>query len=135
MKNIAENLTNKELRNFGLITGLIFTLLFAFLFPWLFERGWPLWPWFIAIPLWSTALSHPPLLKPVYNVWMTIGHILGAINTRIILGFMFYFVFTPFGVALRLLGKDPMARQINRHMKTYRIQIDSTDKNSMENPF
>jgi hypothetical protein len=53
--------------------------------------------------------------------WMAVGHIMGWINTRIILGVVFYFVVTPIGIIRRMLGKDPMGKKIESDLKTYRI--------------
>jgi hypothetical protein len=52
---------------------------------------------------------------------MLIGHVLGWINTRIILGFVFYVVVTPIGLYRRLLGKDPMGRQLRPELDSYRV--------------
>jgi hypothetical protein len=52
---------------------------------------------------------------------MALGHILGWINTRIILGFVFYLIVTPIGFIRRLLGKDPMGKEIRADINSYRI--------------
>jgi Saxitoxin biosynthesis operon protein SxtJ len=52
---------------------------------------------------------------------LALGHIMGWINTRIILGVVFYFVVTPIGMIRRLLGKDPMGKEIRTAVKSYRI--------------
>jgi hypothetical protein len=52
---------------------------------------------------------------------MAMGHILGWVNTRIILGILFYVEVTPIGVIRRMLGKDPMGKKIEANLKSYRI--------------
>ena len=52
---------------------------------------------------------------------MAAGHVLGWINTRIILGVIFYFIVTPIGIVRRWLGKDPMGRQLRPDLASYRI--------------
>jgi hypothetical protein len=42
-------------------------------------------------------------------------------HTRIILGFVFYFVVTPIGIVRRLLGKDPMGRRLRPDLESYRM--------------
>ena len=44
---------------------------------------------------------------------MKIGHVLGWINTRIILGMVSFIMFAPVALVLRLLGKDPMQRRLD----------------------
>jgi hypothetical protein len=58
-----------------------------------------------------TGLVSPVLLKPVYIIWMRFAFILGWINTRIILVILFYLVFTPFGLFMRLFRIDLLERK------------------------
>jgi hypothetical protein len=52
---------------------------------------------------------------------MTLGEGLGWINTRVILGVVFYGLFTPVGLLMRLRGKDPMRRNWEPDTDTYRV--------------
>jgi hypothetical protein len=56
------------------------------------------------------GLIFPILLKPVYIIWMRFAFILSWINTRIILIILFYLVFTPLGLLMRLLRIDLLER-------------------------
>ncbi|MGB5716788.1 MAG: SxtJ family membrane protein, partial [Gammaproteobacteria bacterium] len=76
----------QELRKFGLVFATGIVLIFGLLLPWLFEHPWPTWPWIAAGGLAATGLLLPSLLRPVFWLWMKFGHVLGWINTRIILG-------------------------------------------------
>lgn len=128
-------LGKKELREFGLITGAIIAVLFGLLLPWLFGRGFPVWPWVVFGILGAWALLLPASLQPVYRGWMAIGLVLGWINTRIILGIMFYVMFVPIGMIMRLMGKDPMAREIDKTRVSYRVIHSRPDKNHVERPY
>lgn len=59
----------------------------------------------------SLAFS-PLILKPVFNVWLRIAHVIGRVNTHILLFLIFVFIFMPVGLLMRLFGKDPMQRKI-----------------------
>ena len=98
----------KSLRNFGLVMGGILAGLFGILFPLAFSHAFPRWPWLVAAGLWSWALLLPNSLKFVYYVWMLLGQILGWINTRIVLGIVFYLMITPIGLSKRLFGNNPL---------------------------
>lgn len=124
-----------ELRKFGLTTGAIFALIFGLALPWLFNRDYPVWPWYLAATLWSLAVVLPLALRPVFKVWMTLGHWLGWINTRIILGVMFYTVFFFAGLVMKLIGKDPMARKIDKTVSSYRVQSQARPRDHVERPF
>lgn len=52
----------------------------------------------------------PHLLKPVYIGWMRLAFALGWVNTRIILIVLFYLIFTPIGLVMRLLRIDLLER-------------------------
>lgn len=104
--------TPSQLRSFGLLTGGIFAALFGLLFPWLGERAMPLWPWIVMAVFWLPALLIPQVLQPVYALWMKIGHVLGWINTRIILGLLFFLLIVPIGWLMRLLRQGRI-QQIN----------------------
>ena len=52
------------------------------------------------------ALFAPVLLGPLNRVWTGFGVLLHKVTSPIILGVLFYLVFTPFGWILRLAGKD-----------------------------
>lgn len=125
----------KELREFGLVTGAIVVGLFGLLLPWLFDKALPVWPWIIAAVLWVWGLLLPASLAPVYRGWLAFGHVLGWINTRIILGIMFYLMFLPVGLFMRLLGKDPMARSIDKSKSTYRVTHARPKKDHVERPY
>jgi hypothetical protein len=52
---------------------------------------------------------------------MALGTVLGWINTRIILGAVFFLVVTPIGAVRRLLGKDPMGKKLKSDVDSYRV--------------
>jgi len=135
MTTKTPELSTPELRKFGLTTGAIVAVLFGLLLPWLFNHGYPFWSWILAGILWLWALIAPATLKPVYNGWMKVGHVLGWINTRIILGLMFFTVFFAVGLVLKILGKDPMSRKIDKTAESYRVTSRVHTKDHVERPF
>ena len=132
---IIENPGTKELRKFGLVTGAIIAVLFGLLLPWVFDHDWPSWPWILAGIFWIWGLAHPDSLFFIYRPWLKFGHIAGWINTRIILGILFFIVFFPAGILMRLLGKDPMRRKLDNTQDSYRIASPPLDKDHIERPY
>ena len=128
-------MSKKELRKFGLTTGIVIALLFGLFFPWVFDKAWPRSPWIISAVLILWALIAPSTLGPLYKVWMKIGHALGWVNSRIILGIMFYLIITPVGVFMRLIGKNPLKLKIDKSATTYRVKSESLEKSRIEKPF
>lgn len=123
------------LRRFGLLLAAVCAGLFGLLFPWLFGVAFPLWPWAIAAVLAAWALLHPPSLNTPYRAWMRLGLILGWFSSRIVLGTLFYLVFTPISWVLRLRGVDPLHRKPDPKAESYRRPSRERDINHMEKPF
>ena len=102
--------SNRELRKFGITVGLAFLVLGSISW-W---RGHELPPrvlWSAGALLIVPALVAPALLAPVQRGWMAFAEVLGAFNTRLILCVLFYLVFTPIGVVMRLF-RDPLTRSL-----------------------
>ena len=117
---MQSEIDTKQLRSFGLIVAGIFGLIGL----------WPLviygadlrwWSIIIALILLLPAAVFPKALYRVYRIWMAAGHVMGWINTRIILGLVFYLVVTPIGILRRWLGKDSMGRKLKPDHDSYRI--------------
>ncbi len=128
-------MTKQELRKFGLTTGAIVAVLFGLFLPWLFNHAWPTWPWVVGVVLWVWAMVLPATLAPVHHGWMKVGHALGWINTRIILGVMFYTVFFLVGLVMKVIGNDPMSRKIDKSVTSYRVASRLHNKDHVERPY
>jgi hypothetical protein len=124
----------KELRNFGLLVGGVFGLIG--LWPALL-RGEPfrLWALVIGGTLLLFGSLLPRALSPVHQGWMWIGHVLGWINTRILLGIVFYGLVTPIGIVFRLMGKDTMRQAFSENSQTYRVNRRSRPRSHMKYQF
>lgn len=57
------------------------------------------------------ALVAPKLLEPLEAAWMAFAQVLGAINTRIIMGLLYFLFIVPLGLIFRLVGRDEMKRR------------------------
>jgi hypothetical protein len=111
----------RQLRHFGYLVGGIFGLIGLWPLVWRHQNP-RLWALALAVALVVPALVAPRILAPVYRVWMAAGEVLAWINTRILLGLVFYGVVTPMGLVMRLMGRDPMRRQLEPAGESYRIR-------------
>ncbi|MCU0666087.1 MAG: SxtJ family membrane protein [Candidatus Omnitrophica bacterium] len=107
----------KTLKNFGLTMAVALAVIFALVF--FFHKHINYWLLAISLIFLVLAVVCPFVLKPVYILWMKLAKILSWINTRILLIIMFYLIFTPIGIMIRLLGKDLLERKIDKNSKTY----------------
>ena len=60
-----------------------------------------------------------PLMLPVYKGWMTIAEGISWAVNHLILTIAYFLVFTPAGLLMRLLGKDPMQRRFGTKDASY----------------
>jgi hypothetical protein len=110
----------KQLRRFGVLVGSIFIAIG--LGGLVLHGAEPrLWAVTLGMLLILVALVRARVLGPVHRMWMALGDALGWINTRVLLGLVFYGLVTPMGLVMRLVGRDPMNRTFDRDADTYRV--------------
>ncbi len=109
----------RQLRNFGLLVGSIFAAIGAW--PFLMGQGPRWWGLGLGSVLIVLGAMVPQSLALPYRGWMAVGHILGWINTRIILGVVFYGLLTPMGLLRRALSHDPLRIAFDQKQDTYRV--------------
>ena len=89
---IKTSISQKQLREFGILVGLGFPILIGWIIPAIgghYFRAWTLW---IGIPLLIIGIVKPWVLFYPYKFWIQLGNLLGWINSRIILGIIFILV-------------------------------------------
>ncbi len=129
-----EELSTKTLRDFGLLMGGV--LLVYGVWPALFRgEAVRLWAMVVGGVAGGLGMVAPSTLAQPYKGWMFIGHILGWINTRIILGILYYGVVVPMGLVMKLMGRDPMRRALVPGMETYRVMRQRREPSHMNNMF
>jgi hypothetical protein len=134
MHSIPE-LDARGLRQFALSTGGIVAVLFGLILPWLFDAGLPSWPWVLAAILAAWGIAAPKSLGPVYRGWMRFGLAISRVTTPLILTLVFFLVFTPAGLIMRLTGHDPMQRRLSPDAASYREPSQAAAPESIERPY
>ena len=102
--NSTDTRNISELRKFGFIVGLILIALGAF--PILKREKVSFFLLLPGILFFIVAVLCPSLLYPINRIWMKAGHLLGRINSFIILSIIFYIIFTPMRVLIRIVSKE-----------------------------
>ena len=115
IKNIKSE--KSDLRKFGITIGVILLVIAGFL---LWKEKESLQIFFaISITLILTAIALPVILKPVYWLWMVFAAVIGWVMTRVILSLLFYLVFAPIGIILRMFGKQFLNLKWNHKQESY----------------
>ncbi|NQS99169.1 MAG: sxtJ [candidate division Zixibacteria bacterium] len=64
-------------------------------------------------------LAAPILIWPIYKAALFVAHYLGWFNTRLLLGLIFFLMFTPLALIFRLLRKDLLDRKFDKKANSY----------------
>ena len=111
-------LTEKQLRQYGfMMAGVLSCFVCIFLYKAWHTAGIALGVWVLFFL--TLALLSPARLAPVYSVWMKFGLIVGNFNFKLILGFMYFVMFTPVRLLSLLFREDPLARKFEPDSKSY----------------
>ena len=113
------NFSKKQLRQFGLLLGFVFPVIIGWLFPYLSGHPFRVWTLLIGFPSLIIGILRPDLLSYPFKVWMALGHFLGFINSKLILGLVFILVLQPIALILKLFAYDPL-RQKKISISTYK---------------
>jgi hypothetical protein len=78
----------------------------------------------IAIALLAISFVRPSILRPLNRAWMAFGALLHRVVSPLVLGILYFGMFTPIAFALRLRGKDAMRRRADPQAESYWIRRD-----------
>jgi len=104
-------ISKKVLREFGLLIGFGLPFLIGWLLPTILGHSLRLWTLWISIPFLFLGIFKPHSLFYPYKFWMKMGHVLGWINSRIILSLVFILVLLPIAFIMKLFSYDPLRRK------------------------
>lgn len=114
--------TDTELKSFGLTMSFIFSLFTIYGF-W-HGRASAQYISLFVIFFGAAGLLKPTLLKYIEIAWMWLGEQMGRIMTPLIMGLVYFFVITPFGLLMRLTGKDLLQTKLDSNADSYWIKVD-----------
>jgi len=75
--------------------------------------------WGIAAAVAIVFYALPPVRRPIYLGWMYAAFPIGWTISHLMLAAIFYLLFTPIGLVMRLLGHDPVQRTSDPDAATY----------------
>lgn len=127
--------TGSSNRNFGLV----FAGFFLAICLWPLLHGLParLWAAGVSAAFLLLALAIPAVLSPLNRLWTAFGLLLAKVTQPVFLAILFYGIFTPFGVFLRLIGTKLLPLRWDPSAASYWIPRDPPGPapESMKNQF
>lgn len=128
MANVHEDLRREmevegsSNRSFGVVFTVVFLIIA--LLPLLKGEGPRVWGLVVSGLIAAVTLLRPSLLTAPNRLWMKFGLLLGRIVSPVVIGILYYGVITPFGIVMRLAGKDPLRLKRDPGAATYWIPRD-----------
>jgi len=58
-------------------------------------------------------------LRPVYDAWMVVVRAFSWVAARLVAALLFVIGFIPYGLVMRLLGVDPLKRDLTEERESY----------------
>jgi hypothetical protein len=104
--------------------GLTFVVVFAIIAAW---QAWADRPGIayiflgLSIAFLIATLTRPALLHGLNRAWMRFGALLHNVVNPLVLGGIYFLVFTPVALVMRLAGRDALRRKLDAEVKSYWI--------------
>ena len=118
-------------RNFGIVFSIVFLIIA--IWPILNQNEIRIWSIIISLIFLILGLINSKFLSPLNKVWFKFGLILGSVIAPIVMGIVFFFVVTPTGLIMKVLGKDILGLKRNKN-NTYWLEKDNSN-NNLKNQF
>ena len=118
-------------RSFGIVFFIVFFLIA--LYPTINSEEIRIWSVIISLIFLVLGLLDSKILTPFNKIWFKFGTLLGRVISPLVMGIIFFFVVTPIGLIMRILGKDVLNLKYNSN-KTYWIEK-TGPKSKMKNQF
>ena len=118
--------------------GFFFTLVFAFAAAYFYVNGSLTWVYSFsaaAVMFFVVTIVKAEILLPLNKLWMRFGLLLGMIVSPIVLGVMFFGLFTPIAFLMRLSGRDELRLKFKNRASHWISRSEPTHAESFKNQF
>jgi len=123
----------RELRVFGFGLAALLTLLAGLAW----RKGSAAAPWELSLAAAAAGLAglKPLALKPVHEPWMKVAGAVGKANTYLAMALVYYLVITPYGLLIRLLGRDLLDEKLRDRNSYWHPKGPPPEPESYQNQF
>ncbi len=119
--------------------GTLFVAVFGLLGAYSWWRDGAVYPWAFGLSLLTlvVTLAKPDWLAPANRAWMKLAELLNRVVSPIVLGLIFYGIFTPTAWVMRVAGRDAMKRRFEPAARSYWVERDppGPDPTGLPNQF
>ena len=121
-------------KKFGFFFTFVFAIL-AFYFLFIDSILWAQAIAILAVLFLLITVIIPQALLPLNRLWMRLGLLLGMIVSPIVLGIIFFGLVTPYGVVMRMFGRDELRLKFTKKSSHWISRSESIKPDSFENQF
>jgi hypothetical protein len=118
--------------------GFFFAFIFGLTALYLYVNFSILWAYsvaFFSAVLLLASIVKADVLLPLNKLWMRFGILLGMIVSPIILGVIFFGMFTPIAVLMRIWGRDELRLKLNDKVSHWILRSTPVQSDSFKNQF
>ena len=118
--------------------GIFFTFVFALAAAYFYNSDIMTWAYLFSatsLIFLVITLVKDELLLPVNKLWMRFGLLLGIIVSPIVLGVIFFGLFTPIAMLMRLSGRDELKLKFSRKASHWISRSEPIKSGSFKNQF
>lgn len=121
-------------KKFGFFFTFVFAIL-AFYFLFIDSMLWAQALAILAVLFLLISVIIPRALLPLNRLWMRLGLLLGMIVSPIVLGIIFFGLVTPYGVVMRMFGRDELRLNFTKKLSHWISRSESIKSDSFKNQF
>ena len=88
-----------------------------------------------SIVFFLVTLFKAQILRPLNKLWMTFGLVLGIIVSPVVMGLIFFVIFVPIGVLMRLFRRDELSLSFKKKSSYWTKRNDDVHSNSFRSQF
>jgi len=119
--------------------GYFFTLIFTLFGVYFFAVESTIWSYLFLVASFLflvATLVNPEVLLPLNKLWMRLGFAIGMIVSPIVLGAIFFGIFTPLSLLMRVCGRDELRLKVKARKTHWKTRsADFKSNGSLKNQF
>ncbi len=118
--------------------GFFFTFIFLIAVVYFFYVANIIWAYvfvILALIFLLITLIKSDALLPLNRLWMRFGFLLGIIVSPIVLGIIFFGLFTPIAILMRLIGRDELRLKFSKKASHWIIRSEPIKSESFKHQF
>ncbi len=118
--------------------GIFFTAVFTIVAVYLYYTNTTKWSYIfcgVGLAFLVVSIIKEEALLPLNRLWMKFGLLLGIVVSPIILGIIFFGIFTPIATLMRIFGRDELHLRLKKKTTYWIRRKETEENNSFKNQF